>query len=103
VANVKKVKNHKPGFVVNPNVLMSTNTIMDLDRIHHSKGYCSALITDTGAMGGKLVGAAPRPAPLPRAASCRPRPSAHAVTAAAAALLPPSPAASPRSARASVR
>ena len=35
---------------------MTTNTIRDLDHLKRSKNYCSALITDTGAIGGKLVG-----------------------------------------------
>ena len=56
VAHVSAAKTHTPGFVVQPAVLKPTATVMDLLDLKASKGFGSACITDTGAIGGKLLG-----------------------------------------------
>eukprot|EP00894_Picocystis_sp_ML_P001131 jgi/Pico_ML_1/51648/g225.t1 len=55
-AQVKKVKAHKIGFVPSPVVLKPTNTLSDLQQIRQVKGVDYAVITDTGSLGGKLLG-----------------------------------------------
>mmetsp|Transcript_5717 Transcript_5717/g.6552 ORF Transcript_5717/g.6552 Transcript_5717/m.6552 type:complete len:510 (+) Transcript_5717:58-1587(+) len=56
VANVRLVKAHRPGCVARPQVFKPTGTLADLDKIKYTRGFSSALITDTGAIGGKLLG-----------------------------------------------
>ncbi|KAI8472620.1 MAG: IMP dehydrogenase/GMP reductase [Monoraphidium minutum] len=56
LANVLKVKNHIPGFVVTPAVLAPTATVADVEALQTARGFTSACITDTGALGGKLLG-----------------------------------------------
>lgn len=56
VAHVKRAKNHTPGFVVEPAVMRRDNTVMDLLDLKERKGYGSVCVTDTGALGGKLIG-----------------------------------------------
>eukprot|EP00963_Diacronema_lutheri_P004604 scaffold348_cov329-Pavlova_lutheri.AAC.21 len=56
LAQVKKVKAHKIGFVPSPVVLKPTNTLSDLQQIRQVKGVDYAVITDTGSLGGKLLG-----------------------------------------------
>uniref|UniRef100_A0A7S0UKQ8 Inosine-5'-monophosphate dehydrogenase n=1 Tax=Polytomella parva TaxID=51329 RepID=A0A7S0UKQ8_9CHLO len=56
VDHVKKVKSYKKGYVVNPTVLGPEDTVGKLDSIKAVRGLSSACITDTGALGGKLLG-----------------------------------------------
>ena len=44
------------GFIMDPYVLAPHNTVADLLEIKRTEGYSSVPITDTGKMGGKLVG-----------------------------------------------
>jgi IMP dehydrogenase len=55
-AEVYKVKKYKNGFITDPVCLAPTNTVEDVIDIKHSFGYSGIPITDTGKMGGKLVG-----------------------------------------------
>mmetsp|Transcript_47160 Transcript_47160/g.90038 ORF Transcript_47160/g.90038 Transcript_47160/m.90038 type:complete len:508 (+) Transcript_47160:63-1586(+) len=56
VAHVKKVKLHRPGFCLDPVVMTPTACVADLDSLRMRKNMGSAIITDTGALGGKLLG-----------------------------------------------
>lgn len=56
VEHVKRAKSHTPGFVVEPAVMTKDNTVMDLIDLKERKGYGSVCVTDTGALGGKLLG-----------------------------------------------
>lgn len=56
VGHVKRAKNHTPGFVVEPAVMKRDSTVMDVIDLREQKGYGSVCITDTGALGGKLLG-----------------------------------------------
>lgn len=56
VKHVSTAKNHTPGFVVSPAVLRPDASVMDLLDLKASKGYGSVCVTDTGALGGKLLG-----------------------------------------------
>lgn len=46
-----------------PQVMAPTATVAQLDSLKASKNYCSAVVTDTGALGGKLLGASFEPSP----------------------------------------
>ena len=52
VAAVQRVKRYENGFIVDPAVLGPNNTIADVDALPFS----GVPITDTGEIGGKLVG-----------------------------------------------
>lgn len=56
LAQVTAAKRHTPGFVVQPAVLRADATVMDLIDLKATKGFGSACITDTGKIGGKLLG-----------------------------------------------
>mmetsp|Transcript_13408 Transcript_13408/g.18327 ORF Transcript_13408/g.18327 Transcript_13408/m.18327 type:complete len:509 (+) Transcript_13408:41-1567(+) len=56
VAQVVKVKTHRPGFVTDPFVLPPTATVRHLLQQKAAKNFSSAIITDTGSLGGKLLG-----------------------------------------------
>ncbi|XP_053990230.1 inosine-5'-monophosphate dehydrogenase-like [Hylaeus volcanicus] len=56
VAQVQKVKRFENGFIMDPLVLGPDNTISDLLDMSKKYGHKSVPITDTGSMGGKLVG-----------------------------------------------
>jgi IMP dehydrogenase len=56
VAEVRKVKRFKNGFITDPEVLTSHHTIADMDIMKQNNGFSSVPITDTGKMGGKLLG-----------------------------------------------
>ncbi len=56
VQHVKRAKNHTPGFVVEPAVMGKDRTVLDLFDLKERKGYGSVCVTDTGEMGGKLLG-----------------------------------------------
>lgn len=53
---VRKVKKFKNGFITDPVCLGPEDTVEDIFRIKASLGFSSFPITDTGKMGGKLVG-----------------------------------------------
>jgi IMP dehydrogenase len=55
-AEVKKVKKFKNGFINDPICLSPENTLEDVTKIKDSRGFSSFPITDTGEMGGRLVG-----------------------------------------------
>eukprot|EP00775_Hariotina_reticulata_P004723 gene4724-4973_t len=56
VAMVAKVKAHAPGFIVNPVCLKPTDPISTFDSVKVAKNVSSVCVTDTGALGGKLLG-----------------------------------------------
>lgn len=53
---VRRVKRFENGFITDPMVLGPENTIEDIDRIHREQGFTGIPITDTGDLGGKLIG-----------------------------------------------
>jgi IMP dehydrogenase len=53
---VATAKNHTPGFVVRPAVLRPDATVLDLYDLKASRGFSSACVTDSGALGGRLLG-----------------------------------------------
>lgn len=56
VAEVLRVKRYRNGFIVDPITLGPDNVVSDLDAIRDQYGFSSAPITDTGKVGGKLLG-----------------------------------------------
>eukprot|EP00879_Flechtneria_rotunda_P018863 GHRR01019800.1.p1 GENE.GHRR01019800.1~~GHRR01019800.1.p1 ORF type:complete len:443 (+),score=175.86 GHRR01019800.1:489-1817(+) len=56
VAAVVKVKAHQPGFVVTPVCMKPSDPISAIDNIKLTKNFSSICVTDTGALGGKLLG-----------------------------------------------
>ena len=56
VRHVAKAKAHRPGMVVTPMVLSPSDTIAKIDSIKDLKDFSTVCITDTGAIGGKLLG-----------------------------------------------
>jgi IMP dehydrogenase len=55
-AEVRLVKRFKNGFILDPICLSPENTLEDVVRTKDSLGFSSFPITDTGKMGGRLVG-----------------------------------------------
>lgn len=55
-AEVRKVKKYKNGFILDPVCLSPENTLEDVMRTKQTLGFSSFPITDTGKMGGRLVG-----------------------------------------------
>ncbi|XP_066148007.1 inosine-5'-monophosphate dehydrogenase 2-like [Euwallacea fornicatus] len=53
---VQKAKKYKHGFIRDPIVLGPKNTVMDVIEIKKKHGFCGIPITDTGLLGGKLIG-----------------------------------------------
>lgn len=53
---VKSVKRFKNGFITNPYVMGLNATVGDIRSIKHNKGFSGIPITDTGLIGGKLLG-----------------------------------------------
>lgn len=53
---VLTVKHHVKGFVVQPVVLGPGATLADIDELRVRKGVRSLCVTDTGTVGGRLLG-----------------------------------------------
>uniref|UniRef100_A0A7S0WMH7 Inosine-5'-monophosphate dehydrogenase n=1 Tax=Pyramimonas obovata TaxID=1411642 RepID=A0A7S0WMH7_9CHLO len=56
VANIKRVKAHRPGYVLQTSVMSPTSTVAELDMQKKLKNFSSTCITESGAMGSKLLG-----------------------------------------------
>lgn len=54
--HVDRVKRWKNGFITDPKTLSPTHTLADVEAIKQRYGFSGVPITDTGKMGGKLLG-----------------------------------------------
>ena len=50
------MKSHKSGYIINPAVLGPTSLLSDLDELRTTRGFSTACITDSGLLGGVLLG-----------------------------------------------
>ena len=55
-AMVRKVKNHRAGFVVSASNLTPENTLADVLALKEKNGYSTMAVTDDGTANGKLLG-----------------------------------------------
>lgn len=55
-AEVSKVKRYKQGFITNPVCIKPTDTVRDLMAIKAKFGFTGTPVTETGEVGGKLLG-----------------------------------------------
>merc|ERR1719240_988561 len=53
---VRRVKSHKEGCIYAPTVMGPDAMLKDLDTLKATKGHRSVCITDTGKLGGRLLG-----------------------------------------------
>uniref|UniRef100_A0A5S6QUS7 Inosine-5'-monophosphate dehydrogenase n=1 Tax=Trichuris muris TaxID=70415 RepID=A0A5S6QUS7_TRIMR len=53
---VAKVKRAKQGFIVNPVVMSPDHTVHDVMEVKNKYGFSGVPVTDSGAVGGKLLG-----------------------------------------------
>jgi len=56
VKQIKTVKKYEQGFILDPIILKSDNTPRDIHRIRKDHGFSGIPITDTGVIGGRLLG-----------------------------------------------
>ena len=56
VAHLKVVKAHRLGYVTRPEVRGPDATLAECDALATSRGFTSVVVTDTGIVGGKLLG-----------------------------------------------
>ena len=56
LANLKAVKAHRLGYVTRPEVVAPDATLSYLDDLAVRRGFTSVVVTDTGKIGGKLLG-----------------------------------------------
>mmetsp|Transcript_45213 Transcript_45213/g.104816 ORF Transcript_45213/g.104816 Transcript_45213/m.104816 type:complete len:470 (+) Transcript_45213:71-1480(+) len=55
-AQVLQVKQYQNGFIMDPQVMSPTDTLADMERLRQSKGITTAIITEGGKMGSKVLG-----------------------------------------------
>ncbi|XP_063680863.1 inosine-5'-monophosphate dehydrogenase 1-like isoform X4 [Bolinopsis microptera] len=53
---VRKVKKFEQGFILDPIVLSCSHTVNDVKKVKESYGFSGVAITDTGKLGGRLLG-----------------------------------------------
>uniref|UniRef100_A0A914ZCA3 Inosine-5'-monophosphate dehydrogenase n=1 Tax=Panagrolaimus superbus TaxID=310955 RepID=A0A914ZCA3_9BILA len=53
---VSKVKRYKQGFIISPQCIKSDDSVLDLFEIKQKFGFTGTPVTDTGKVGGKLLG-----------------------------------------------
>ena len=56
IANLKAVKAHRLGYVTRPEVCGPETPLSFMDELATRRGFTSAVVTDTGNIGGKLLG-----------------------------------------------